>query len=225
MLGFAALLLALDMVATLALSGRLGGGNRGRIAGIVLGAVIIGSALPQDLQAQATDADAFARAATQDVVLAHVVTGDTKIDDAAQAGLVGLSNALAQRTSVEPATPMAVKLGVAPRDARLFMVTDGRWKFMHAEGGFRPMLFDLENDPDEFVDQGESDDHAQVIRLMYDRLGKWGLRMSQRVTRSDEDIAAMRGKSRRKGILLGVYSAGEVDPELSVKYRRPVPKK
>ena len=123
------------------------------------------------------------------------------------------------------ATPMAVKLGVAPRDARLFMVTDGRWKFMHVEGGFRPMLFDLENDPDEFVDLGESDDHAQVIRLMYDRLGKWGLRMSQRVTRSDEDIAAMRGKSRRKGILLGVYSAGEVDPELSVKYRRQVPKK
>jgi hypothetical protein len=109
-LGFAALLLALDMVATLALSGRLGGGNRGRIAGIVLGAILIGSTLPHDLQAQATDADTFARAATQDVVLAHVVTGDTKIDDAAQAGLVGLSNALAQRTSVEPATPMAVNI-------------------------------------------------------------------------------------------------------------------
>ena len=26
-------------------------------------------------------------------------------------------------------TPMSVKLGIAPRDARLFMVTDTRWKF------------------------------------------------------------------------------------------------
>ena len=32
------------------------------------------------------------------------------------------------------ATPMAIGLGVQPRDARLFMVADKRWKFMHAEG-------------------------------------------------------------------------------------------
>jgi arylsulfatase A-like enzyme len=121
------------------------------------------------------------------------------------------------------ATPMAVKLGVAPRDARLFMVTDGRWKFMHAEGCFRPMLFDLQNDPDEFIDLGDSPDHAEVIALMYDRLGRWGRRMSQRVTRSDEDIAAMRGKSRRKGVLLGVFEAGDVDAELTAKYRGKVP--
>ena len=44
-------------------------------------------------------------------------------------------------------TPMAVSLQVAPKDARIFMVADKKWKFMHAEGGFRPMLFDLENDP------------------------------------------------------------------------------
>ncbi|MDE2694863.1 MAG: sulfatase-like hydrolase/transferase, partial [Paracoccaceae bacterium] len=41
------------------------------------------------------------------------------------------------------ATPLAVKLGLKPRDCRLFMVFDGRWKMMHAEGGIRPMLFDL----------------------------------------------------------------------------------
>ena len=47
-------------------------------------------------------------------------------------------------------TPQAVRLDVEPRDARLYMIFDGRWKMMHAEGGFRPMLFDLENDPEEF---------------------------------------------------------------------------
>ncbi len=42
--------------------------------------------------------------------------------------------------------PVAAKLGVEPRDARLFMVADQRWKYVHAIG-FRPMLYDLEADP------------------------------------------------------------------------------
>ena len=45
------------------------------------------------------------------------------------------------------ATPQAMKLGMTPRDARLFMVFDGRFKMIHAEGGLRPMLFDLDADP------------------------------------------------------------------------------
>ncbi|MEC8122199.1 MAG: sulfatase-like hydrolase/transferase, partial [Pseudomonadota bacterium] len=40
-------------------------------------------------------------------------------------------------------TPMAGRLGMASRDARLFMVYDGRYKMMHSAGGHRPMLFDL----------------------------------------------------------------------------------
>ena len=49
--------------------------------------------------------------------------------------------------------PVAAKLGIEPRDARLFMVADKRWKYVHAVG-FRPMLYDLESDPDEFRDLG-----------------------------------------------------------------------
>ena len=49
--------------------------------------------------------------------------------------------------------PVAAKLGVEPRDARLFMVADKRWKLIHALG-FRPMLYDLETDPNEFRDLG-----------------------------------------------------------------------
>ncbi|MQY42496.1 sulfatase-like hydrolase/transferase [Epibacterium sp. SM1969] len=121
--------------------------------------------------------------------------------------------------------PLCEKLGLSPRDARLFMVTDQRWKFMHAEGGLPPMLFDLENDPDELVDLGRSADHEAVIALMYERLRIWGTRMSQRTTVSDEQIAAKRGKSDQKGILLGVYEPHEVDPELTEKIRGPVPKR
>ena len=121
-------------------------------------------------------------------------------------------------------SPISVRLGVAPCDARLFMVTDKRWKFIHAEGGFRPMLFDLENDPQEFFDLGADPDQSEAIALMYQRLGKWGRRMSQRVTRSDHDIETARGAARRKGIVLGVYDGSDVDDELTVKYRGKVPK-
>lgn len=116
------------------------------------------------------------------------------------------------------ATPAAIQLGLEPRDARLFMIADRRWKFMHAEGGFRPMLFDMENDPDEFEDLGDSTEHRQVVSEMYDRLGMWARRMSQRTTRSDDDIKAMRGKSRRRGILLGMVDGSEADPELTRHY-------
>ncbi|HGG64304.1 MAG TPA: phosphonate monoester hydrolase [Rhodobacteraceae bacterium] len=122
-------------------------------------------------------------------------------------------------------SPMAAELGVTPRDARLFMVTDERWKFIHAEGGFRPMLFDLVNDPDEFNDLGDSADHADIIALMYDRLGSWGRRMSQRVTVSDDQINAAHTGDKQVGILIGVYEPDEVPPAASSKYRGPVPTK
>ena len=108
-----------------------------------------------------------------------------------------------------------------PRDARLFMIADKRWKLMHAEGGLRPMLFDLENDPEEYRDLGGSPDHAEIIDMMYERLARWARRMAQRTAISDDTINAMRGRSRRKGVLLGLYDGDEVDPELTVKYRGP----
>jgi len=112
------------------------------------------------------------------------------------------------------ATIQAAKLDLQPRDARLFMIADKRWKFMHAEGGFRPMLFDKQNDWDELVDLGDSSDHQPQIELMYERLSKWARRASQRTTKSESDIVNMRGKSRNKGVLLGLVDGSEVDSEV-----------
>lgn len=94
-----ALLLA-DVIASLALSGRLLGA---RAAVILLAAL---SALPRDAAAD----DAFAIAATSELRLGHIVTGDARLDEMAQAGLRGLSETLFFRTSVEPGEPMAVNL-------------------------------------------------------------------------------------------------------------------
>lgn len=123
------------------------------------------------------------------------------------------------------ATSVCVKLGLEPRDARLFMVFDGRFKLIHAEGGFRPMLFDLETDPDEFHDLAKTDAHLAEIDRLYGYLGQWGRRLSQRVTKSEDDIKAMRGKSGRRGILPFLYDGSEVPEEWIQKYVGPAPKR
>ncbi|QBY01006.1 phosphonate monoester hydrolase [Rhodophyticola sp. CCM32] len=117
--------------------------------------------------------------------------------------------------------PFADDLVSSTHDARLFMVFDGRWKMIHAEGGFRPMLFDLETDPDEFHDLAKTDAFRAETDRLYKLLAEWGLRMSQRVTKSDADLMAMRGKSLRRGILPFLVDGSEVPPELTEKYRGP----
>ncbi|WGI23233.1 sulfatase-like hydrolase/transferase [Amylibacter sp. IMCC11727] len=121
------------------------------------------------------------------------------------------------------ATPQAAKLGLEPKDARLFMVFDGRYKLMHCAAGFTPMLFDLHSDPEEFYDLGDSADHSEIRDKLYAHLHEWGLRMSQRVTKSDDDILNMRGKSLRRGILPFMYDGTEMPEEYTEKYRGPAP--
>ena len=120
-------------------------------------------------------------------------------------------------------TPACEKLGLEPRDARLFMVFDGRYKLMHAEGGFRPMLFDLQEDPEEFHDLAKAAEHDEEIARLYDHLATWGRRLSQRVTRSESDIKGMRGRSARKGILPFLVDGTEVPDELTEQYQGPAP--
>jgi arylsulfatase A-like enzyme len=116
-------------------------------------------------------------------------------------------------------TPRAEVLGTTPRDSRMFMLFDGRWKLIHFEGGFRPMLFDLQNDPDEFTDLGDNPAHAAQIDRLYSLLAQWGRRMAQRVTMSDADVFAARGRSARRGILPFMVDGSEVPPEMTRKYR------
>lgn len=120
------------------------------------------------------------------------------------------------------ATPHAVDLRVEPRDARLFMVYDGRYKMMHAEGGMRPMLFDLQEDPNEFYDLAKGSEHNEIIDKLYLDLRNWGLRMSQRVTKSDSDIISKRGQSLRRGVLAFLVDGSEVPEELTEKYCGPI---
>ncbi len=64
---------------------------------------------------------------------------------------------------------------------RLFMVFDGRWKYIHASG-FRPMLYDLETDPQEFVDRGADPDCADVVARLQAELFDWALHPEDHIT-------------------------------------------
>jgi arylsulfatase A-like enzyme len=109
--------------------------------------------------------------------------------------------------------PAAVELGVSPCDARLFMIADERWKYVHAIG-FRPMLFDLANDPGELSDLGADPAFEQVRTRLASALAAWGLRLSQRTSLSEDQLRAMRGKAARRGILIGVWDESDLPDEL-----------
>ncbi|MBS7766648.1 phosphonate monoester hydrolase, partial [Klebsiella pneumoniae] len=74
--------------------------------------------------------------------------------------------------------------------------------------------FDLEQDPRELRDLGGEPAYRDIRERMYAALARWGLRQSQRTAISDERIAAMRGASLRKGILLGFWDETELPDEL-----------
>ena len=95
------------------------------------------------------------------------------------------------------------------------MIFDGRFKLTHAPG-MPPMLFDLERDPDELQDIGRDAEQADTVARLMDALHKWGLRESQRQTKSTEQLLAMRGKSQRRGINVGLWDLDDL-PEGDVR--------
>lgn len=101
-------LLLLDVLAALWVAGRLSG--IGRAAAVVVLALF--AVQPQGARAQDASLpdDALALEATTAVVLAHVLTGDRKVDEVAAAGLLGLGDRLWQRTSIEPQLPIGVDI-------------------------------------------------------------------------------------------------------------------
>jgi hypothetical protein len=112
----ALLLLALDVLATLVVSGRLGrrfqyrGRRTAQAAGMLLvSALALGLAGQAKAQTAPGDDASALRAATQ-TVLAYVETGIPRVDQISAAGLRGLSKVLYDRTAIEPAEPVPVDI-------------------------------------------------------------------------------------------------------------------
>ena len=71
---------------------------------LILGALGAGQVLAQD------DPDPRLIRAADEVALAYVVTGDPEVDETSEAGLRGISQVLAARTTVEPGEPIGLDL-------------------------------------------------------------------------------------------------------------------
>jgi arylsulfatase A-like enzyme len=104
-----------------------------------------------------------------------------------------------------------LKLNQPIPQCRLFMVFDGRWKYIHASG-FRPMLYDLQGDPQEFSDRGEDASCADVIARLQAALFDWALHPKMHITTSNEKIAGYADNQLqvKGGILIGIWDEAEL---------------
>jgi arylsulfatase A-like enzyme len=97
------------------------------------------------------------------------------------------------------------ELGLKPHEARAYNLRDERWNYVRFEG-FAPQLFDLQNDPDEFVDLGRDPAYATVRDALDDRLFEWLRKRARRTTLSDADIEKRTEAWRTLGIYAGAWS-------------------
>jgi len=100
--------------------------------------------------------------------------------------------------------PARLDLGLAPHEARAFMVRTAAWKYIHYEH-FRPQLFDLNADPDEFHDLGDSPAHAAVQAALHERLFTWLRARRTRTTIADTTVDERTAGTQRRGIRIGVW--------------------
>ena len=104
-----------------------------------------------------------------------------------------------------------LKLNQPIAECRLFMVFDGRWKYIHASG-FRPMLYDLDTDPQELVDRGADASCADVVARLQAALFEWALHPKSHITTPDARIAAYANQQLqvKNGVLIGIWDEAEL---------------
>jgi arylsulfatase A-like enzyme len=117
-----------------------------------------------------------------------------------------------------------LKLQRSVANSRMFMVSDGRWKLIHAEG-FRPILFDLSADPQELHDLGDDPNPAPECERLKNALLSWATHLRTRVALSDEAIMAEDVKFSHydpnidSGILIGYWDEADLEQERAKRTR------
>ncbi len=106
---------------------------------------------------------------------------------------------------------MAKALNVPQENARTVMIFDGRWKYIRCEG-FAPILFDLQNDPQELCDIGRSQaaEHIDIRTRMEKALLSWSLQHHTRIT-ATADVLKRQGNAAEVGILIGFWDEAEYE--------------
>ena len=105
-----------------------------------------------------------------------------------------------------------LKLNQPIERCRLFMVFDGRWKYIHASG-FRPMLYDLAERPAGIRRPRRAmPSCADVIARLQAALFDWALHPKSHITISNEKIAEYADTQRqvKAGVLIGIWDEAEL---------------
>jgi len=103
-------------------------------------------------------------------------------------------------------------IDVDQNDARLVMIFDGRWKYVHVEK-MRPLLFDLETDPEEVIDLGADPAFANRLAQLREYHFEWARQHHNRITRSAEIVEAMTDDKEPPGIYIGFANKDELEQE------------
>lgn len=95
------------------------------------------------------------------------------------------------------------------------MIFDGRFKYVHAEK-FRPMLYDLQEDPNELTDLGADPAYADVCSRLHESLFEWARKPRQRSTVADGTIESVNVQDKivETGILIGFWDEDELEHAL-----------
>jgi arylsulfatase A-like enzyme len=99
-----------------------------------------------------------------------------------------------------------IALATPPREAWMRMIFDGRWKYVLVEN-YRPMLYDLASDPNEFVDLGGDPAFEAERARLHELLFRWARKPRQRVTVPDAAIESTEVQARiaEGGIMIGYW--------------------
>lgn len=104
------------------------------------------------------------------------------------------------------------EVGVDQADARLAMIFDGRWKYVHVEN-MRPLLFDLETDPNELCDLATDPAHADQLDRLSTAHFEWSRQHHTRITRSAEEIERMTDNKEPPGIFIAYRDRQELEDD------------
>ena len=104
------------------------------------------------------------------------------------------------------------EVGVDQNDARLAMIFDGRYKYIHVEK-MRPMLFDLETDPSELTDLATNPAYKDQIKRLSNLHYEWARKHHNRITLSAETIESMTDDKEPPGIYIGYFDKEEFEKD------------
>lgn len=94
--------------------------------------------------------------------------------------------------------------GKTPQQARAFSIRTGRWRYVYWLDE-PEQLFDLQADPQEFVDLGRDAGHAAVRTTLRDRLLDFFARRKHRTTIGDDAVERGTNQYKRAGVFYGQW--------------------